>query len=312
MSRPLFSFNGFVGQREIVDPLRALAQGVIRNSEVFPHTAFVGPSGTGKTHLAEALAKELDRNCIPFLSSPQSKKWQLAELFMAGKNGDVFFIDEIHSLPTDSQELLFPAIDKLRVPEVDAAKHRVKDNEWIDIQPFTLVVATDKPGMLLNALKQRIVLRFAFTRYSLEEMRQIAFNYASSLNILLTPQAATRIAEAARGLPRRARHLLSSVKTTLPDPGLEVSKTFIDEHLSMCGTDADNLRPEDRRYLRVLAIRNGSVSLKCMSIQIGFDSAYIESDIEGNLIERGLVSIEPRGRILTPAGRQFCSERGLA
>ena len=150
----------------------------------------------------------MQTKCHDFYSSKQAKKWKLAQMMAAVKKGDILFVDEIHSLPADCQELLYPALDRHEVPAVDPEKRRVVDGEWIQIPPFTLVVATDQPGLLRNALKQRIVLRYTLSRYGVAELRQIILNHAASLGILLKPQAATRLAEAARGIPRKARRTL--------------------------------------------------------------------------------------------------------
>lgn len=305
MPRPLPSWHGFVGQRAVVDSLRAHARGAKRQSAILPHISLGGPSGVGKTHLARAVAKEMGVACHEFYSSRSSKKWDVATRLSQVKRADVFFVDEVHALPTDCQELLYPAMDRQRVPAVDLEAHRVLDNEWVAIQPFTLIVSTDQPGLLLKALKQRIVLPFTLDYYADEEMRQIAMNYAEEIGVRLTPQAATRIAEAARGIPRRARHLLTSLKTAMRDPGVEVTKTMADAHLASIGINQDNMNPNDIRYLNILRDRKGHVSLTNLAIQLGTDPVAVQTDIEGYLIKRRLVGVDCRGRFLTPEGRKY-------
>ena len=306
MPRPLPCWQNFVGQRDIVASLRAHARGAKRQSVILPHIALGGPSGVGKTHLARAVAKEMGVACHEFYSSRASKKWDVANRLSQVNRADVFFIDEVHALPTDCQELLYPAMDRLRVPAVDLESHRVLDNEWVNIPPFTLIVATDQPGTLLKALKQRIVLPFTLDYYGDDEMRQIAMNYADETGVRLTAQAATRIAEAARGIPRRARHLLTSLKTAMRDPGVEVSKTMVDAHLASIGINGDNMTPNDIRYLKILSERRGHVSLANLAIQLGTDTVAVQTDIEGYLIKRKLIGVDCRGRFLTPEGRKFC------
>ena len=312
MGRPLPVWHGFVGQQEIVASLREHAQGALQKNEALPHIAFGGPSGVGKTHLARAIATEMGTKCLEFYASRQSRKGQLAAQLATIKKADVLFIDEVHALPIDCQELMFPAIDRYEVPAVDQERATVRENDWVKIDPFTLVIATDQPGMLRKALKQRIVLRYSLGEYTLPEMRQIVFNYAAELKVLLKPQAATRLAEAARGLPRRARHLLNAMRITLSDTNVEINKGIVDRYLKSIGIDEDNLTKSDRQYLRILCERKSHVSITTMAIQLGTDTVAVQTDIEGYLIRLGLVAVESAGRILTATGKKYCAERGLS
>ena len=311
MPRPIQSWHGFVGQRKIVASLAEHSRGAQLKGETLPHIAFEGTSGTGKTHLANALADDMQTKCHDFYSSKQAKKWKLAQMMAAVKKGDILFIDEIHSLPSDCQELLYPALDRHEVPAVDPEKRRVVEGEWIQIPPFTLVVATDQPGLLRNALKQRIVLRYTLSRYGVAELRQIILNHAASLGILLKPQAATRLAEAARGIPRKARRTLESLRTSMVDLQVEVTKGMMDRYLNSIGIDKENLTETDIRYLKILLARKKHVSLRNLAIQLGTDVVAVQADVEGYLTQRGLIGIESGGRFLTPDGATFCAERGL-
>lgn len=311
MPRPIPSFHGFVGQRETVKSLADHCQGALAKAEPLPHVQFGGPSGIGKTQLARSVAAEMKTNCLEFYASKQSKKSQLVELLFRVQKADIVFVDEIHSLPADGQELLYPAIDQQRVPDIDKEKHRIIENSWVQIPPFTLIAATDQPGMLRNALRQRLVLRYMLGDYSTPEMRQIVLNYASELKLLLKPQAATRLAEAARGIPRRARHLMKSLHTVLRDTSVELTKGDVTRHLKSIGIDGDNLTATDRRYLRVLSERGGRMSLPNLALQLGMDVMAVQRDVEAYLIQEGWIGIESRGRFLTEAGKAFVAERGL-
>jgi Holliday junction DNA helicase RuvB len=311
MPRPIPSFHGFVGQREIVKSLIDHCQGAVAKAEPIPHIQFGGSSGIGKTHLARAIAAEMKTECHEFYSSRQSRKLQLVELLGKVKKADIVFIDEIHSLPADGQELLYPAIDKQRVPDVDKEKHRLIENSWVQIPPFTLIAATDQPGMLRNALRQRLVLRYMLGDYAVPEMRQIVLNHAAELKLLLKPQAATRLAEAARGIPRRARHLMTSLHTVLRDMSVELTKGDVSRHLKSLGIDGDNLTLTDRRYLTVLRERGGRMSLPNLALQLGMDVMAVQRDIEAFLIQKGWIGIECRGRFLTESGKVFVTKRGL-
>lgn len=311
MGRPIPSFHGFVGQRDIVTSIQTLCRGAASKGEPLPHIRFDGPSGSGKTRLAKAIAQEMGTSCLEIYSSGQSRKVQVAEMLAQVKKADILFIDEIHSLPADCQELLYPAMDRLEVPAIDSEKHIVVEGKWMTVQPFTLIAATDQPGRLAKALRQRMVLRYTLGNYTEPELRQIAFNHAAGLNMLLTPQAATRLAQAARGIPRRARHLLDSLRTATVDLNAEITKAHVGRHLRSLGIDSDNLTPTDRRYLSALRKGAGRMSLSSIALQLGLDTETVYQETEVYLQGKGYMNIGSGGRHLTDAGRELVTERGL-
>jgi Holliday junction DNA helicase RuvB len=310
--RPMPMFHGFAGQRAIVASLQDHCRGALSKNEALPHIQFGGPSGSGKTHLARAVAKEMGTGCLEFYASRQSKKLQLVELLAKVKKSDIVFIDEIHALPADGQELLYPAIDRLQVPSIDKETHKPVENSWVQIPAFTLIAATDQPGILRNALRQRIVLRYILEEYDIVALRQIVLNSAAELGLLLKPQAATRLAAAARGVPRRARHLLKSVHTVRTDLGVEVTKGDVDRHLKSLGIDHDNLTATDRRYLSVLRQRDGYMSLPNLARLLGVDVMDVQREVEPYLLKMGCVGITSRGRFLTGTGKSYVAERRLS
>lgn len=310
MPRPITSWHGFVGQTDVVSTLKEHCTGALAKNQPLLHICLAGPSGMGKTELANCISKEMGTSFLPFFCSPQIKRWQLAKHLAQVKRCDVVFFDEIHQLQDSVQEVLYPAIDKHRVPVVDE-KNRIKENEWVEIPEFSVVVATDQPGKLVNALRQRLALRFVLQDYADAEMKVIIANRASQIGILLSPQAASRIAEASRGVPRRARHLLQSLQTVLEDTSSAVTKTMANNHLASIGIDKDNLTESDRQYLAVLARRDGCVSLNNLASSLGLDEVSVTRDIEPYLMQRELISVESRGRSLTTKGKTYSSTRGL-
>ena len=312
MGRPIETFHGFCGQAETVASLRDHCSGAMAKSTPLPHVCLMGPSGMGKTELTRCVAAELGTTCHNFFASPSSKRWQLAVALSKIQKSDIFFVDEIHALADGVQECLYPAIDKLQVPQVDPVTHRIVENEWVTIPPFTLICATDQPGKLKNALRQRLVLRYTLGDYTDREMRVIVGNRAAELGVLLSPQAATRIAQAARGVPRRARHILHSLHTCLDDTTVVVSKVAANRHLASIGIDKDDLNGNDRAYLGVLGRRGGFVSLETLAMQLGLDDVTLKREVEIHLTKRELVSVDSRGRSLTDAGRKYVSDRRLA
>ena len=311
MARPIESFHGFCGQTAIVKSIKEHCSGAVAKNSPLPHICLAGPSGMGKTELASCIAKELGTEFLSFFCSPQAKRWQLAKHLAKVNRLSIVYLDEIHAVPPSVQEVLFPAIDKGKVPVVDE-HNRIVENEWIDVPPFTVVVSTDQPGQLVNAFRQRLALRYVLQPYSTAEMRVIVANRAAEIGILLLPQAASRIAEAARGVPRRAKHLLQSLHTVLEDTGVTVTKTMANNHLLSIGIDRDNFTESDRKYLGVLARRKGHVSLQNLSSSLGLDDISVTRDIEPFLMQQELISVESRGRSLSPKGVVYVAERGLA
>ena len=312
MARPLPTLHGFVGQRSIVETLQAHVQGATSKSEPLPPTLLTGPTGVGKTELAKAIASETRTNFIELYSPSNPRKWQVIETLRALKPLDVAFIDEIHAFPYECQEILYPAIDSRRVPEVDADKHRIEPDKWVDIAPFTLIAATDQPGTLRKALKSRFVMQFHMDYYNVSELRQIVLNRAADLGILLTPQAATRLAEAARGLPRLACRRLDSYRIWAQDLGQEVTRGMIDRYLDSLGISETNLTSTDMSYLKTLRDRGGRASLDTLALQLNLDAVEVKFDLESYLVRRGLIGIERGGRVLTEQGRQILADGGLA
>jgi Holliday junction DNA helicase RuvB len=310
MARPLETWHGYAGQTNIVKSLREHCAGAVAKNQPLPHICLAGASGMGKTAVANCISKEMGTSFLPIFCSPQVKRWQMAKHLAQVKRCDVVFLDEVHQLIPAVQEILFPAIDNHKVPLVDE-NNRIQDNEWIEIPDFSVVVATDQPGCLVNAFRQRLALRYVLQPYTLAEMRVIVSNYAAKIGILLSPQATSRIAEATRGIPRRAIHLLQSLQTVIQDPNEEVSKTMANRHLESLGIDKDNLTDQDRKYLAALARRNNYMSLQNLASLLSLDEHAVTRDIEADLMQMELISVESRGRLLTPKGKSFVEKRGL-
>lgn len=310
MARPIQTFNGFAGQQEIIRSLKSHTNGITSKGAVMCNVGLYGSSGHGKSMLARAIASELQVNFLDFYCSASVKRWQLARHFSKAKKGDVIFLDECHLLPGHIQTLIYRACDSWEIPVVDE-NNRIQENEFQKCEPFCLILATDMPSLLNVALKRRIVLDYVLREYSQNELRLIISNYASQMNMLLSPSAVTRLAGAAKGVPRKARHLLESVKACLPETDSPITKTQVSKHLAVQGIDKNNLCRQDRDLLAALA-RNGShMSLSSLAIILGTDEPTVSHTIEPYLIQQGWLLKEPRGRVLSELGKKMVSERGL-
>lgn len=211
MPRSLPHFRGFYGQQAAIRPVLHLLGGAIARGEPLGHLKISGPSGSGKTHLAQARAEETGTRLLTLMGRDTEVK--LAEQLLQVRKCDYLLIDEAHSLEPRQQELLFEAIDSQSIPAAERPHEREKSTEAAprrQLQPFTLVLATDRPGLLLNALHKRIPIAIHFQPYSESELKEIVAAIATQCNMLLTPQAARVLAAACGSLPRMAKlHLLN-------------------------------------------------------------------------------------------------------
>ena len=308
--RAVPTFYGFAGQTKVVAALREQIDGAVRAGTTLPHVLLSGTSGSGKTHLSRAVARAMGTKLHEVYCSDQTTRARLAEVLSRVNTADCVYLDEVHALRESVQELLYPAVDRLKVPVVQDGRI-IEGDPWRDIKPFTLILSTDQPAKTRNALLQRVPLRFHLGRYTEREMRVIVANYAAEIGVLLSSQATTRLAEVSRGLPRTARHRLQVLKTAIGMPDKAVTKTQVEKHLELHGIDRDNLTAQDRHYLTLLAESRAPMSLQTLALRMGLDDYTLRREVETYLTLRGWVSIEPRGRCLTERGMEYVNSRGF-
>jgi len=299
-------FRGFIGQRTIVNRLQRQLEGSQSLREPFPHTLFMGPSGVGKTELTRALAAEFGSNII--ISQCNQAPWEIATDLETLKVGDFLFLDEAHNLKPSLQEILYQVIDDGLIADVSpkGKTHQSQGPDPISISPCTIVLATDQPGRLNNALIKRIPIKVALNFYSEQEMQEIVDLHATGLNLLLSPQASRRVAKVSGGLPRNAKHYLQNLRRHIP--GAETSRITTQQvsgFLLDFGIDSMGFSDQERRYLRYLEGAERA-SLDTLASYLGQDSEYVRRQIEPQLVQRNaFVSITNTGRRLTPAGQQW-------
>jgi Holliday junction DNA helicase RuvB len=310
MSYQLPHFQGFVGNRRVVRLLQTQLAGALARGETLPPTLIFGPSGVGKNALAEALAKAAKKKMI--LLNGRVIAAELAKQFIGAESGDFLFIDEAHSLTVEAQQLLFEVIDYQRVPSfrtTHTASTQENSADYVNIKTVNLVLATDQPGKLVNALIRRLAIRVELRFYTLKDMRAICDHIMAQLNLLCTGQVRNRIARLCKGLPRNAKHLLQGLRRHFPDAesrklGMEELRQFMADS----GIDPHGLDVTDRGYLKLLAAGK-RVSVEGLASQIGCDATYLRRQVEPSLLKLGLITIASSGRQITTRGEQWINRK---
>lgn len=257
-----------------------------------------GPSGVGKTALARALAEEYGAGLIKVVGycGHAELTRKLTEL----KQAEFLFVDECHRLGPAEQELLMETIENRNVPGLAKAAGAQR----VAIPTWTLVLATDQPGKLLDALYKRIVITVELDLYTTTELKEIVEVAAARIGLQLSPQAARVIAEASHGLPRRAEHHLMKLRLHFPAADRPLGRAEVSEYLRSFELDESGLGRLGRRYLVTLR-EMGSASLESLARILGTDTDYVKKQVECVLLRRGLIGIDSSGRKLTTKGREW-------
>jgi len=314
MPRPAPTFHDFIGHRKVVDLLRRQLAGAQARGRPFPPTLFTGASGLGKSLVAAALAAEYGTTMVSVTGD--ISRTDLVDRLITLNTNDFVFIDEAHALESPVQEVLYEPIDHfrvLRIPgSVAASAPREGDEATIAIRPCTIVLATDQPGLLNNALDKRMALCVALNYYPIDELKEIVDRMATDMDLLLSAQAAKLIAKASAGIPRRAKYHLRNLQNHFPNSENDhISVPQVKEFLATFDIDERGLGPQERQYCAYLK-EVGSASLESLAIHLGVDPDFVRRQIEPLPMREGLVSIGSRGRKLTPAGANWINCRNGA
>lgn len=307
MPRPIPNFNQFIGQTRVVRLLRRLTQGAKQLGTPCPSILLKAASGCGKTSLAEAVAVEMGTEIHRLFAGSETRAVDICRMLRQVNHADTVFIDEAHSLHQNAQQILYAALDGHRIPSV-TDEGKIVRSEFESISAFTLIAATNEPGQLKAALRNRLV-QVEFEPYSEIELKAVAERVARQRGVRITPQAARRIAEVAQGVPRIVYQQLELLRYFNPNQTEFTSEDLL-ESLSSQGIDERNLFPKQREYLRILARNpNGICPLERISALLGTDLRDVRQTIEPYLINQGLVDPNStRSRKLTGLGRALVEE----
>ena len=293
----------YVGQAKIREQLEIFIGAARKRSEALDHVLLFGPPGLGKTTLSHIVAAELGVNLRQTSGPVLEKPKDLAALLTNLEKNDVLFIDEIHRLSPVVEEILYPALENYQI-DIMIGEGPAARSIKLDLQPFTLVGATTRAGMLTNPLRDRfgIVARLEF--YTPEELARIVKRSAGLLNAPIDADAGFEIARRSRGTPRIANRLLRRVRDYADVKGSgHITLDMAQRALAMLDVDPQGFDVMDRKLLEAVVQRfdGGPVGLDNIAASIGEERETIEDVIEPYLIQQGYLQRTPRGRIATLA-----------
>ena len=313
--RPL-AFSDFTGQKKVVENLQVFVEAARRRGEPLDHTLLHGPPGLGKTTLSNIIANELGVG-FKLTSGPVlDKPGDLAGLLTSLETNDVLFIDEIHRLSPVVEEYLYSAMEDYRI-DIMIDKGPAARSIQIDLNPFTLVGATTRSGLLTAPLRARFGINLHLEYYDAETLTTIVRRSSSILGVKIDPKAAAEIAGRSRGTPRIANALLRRVRDFAQVKGNGDIDTAIARYsLEALNIDKYGLDEIDNKILTTIIdkFKGGPVGITTIATAIGEDAGTVEEVYEPFLIKEGFIRRTPRGREVTELayehlGRSIISNR---
>lgn len=298
--------DDYIGQGRIKEMMKVYIQAAKSRGESMDHVLFYGPPGLGKTTLANIIANEMGVNMKVTSGPAIEKPGEIAALLNSLEEGDVLFIDEIHRLNRQVEEVLYPAMEDFAI-DIVLGKEASARSVRLDLPHFTLVGATTRAGLLSAPLRDRFGIIAKMEFYSPEDLKSIVFRSARVLGVDIDDDGAMRIARRSRGTPRLANRLLKRVRdyAEVRYDG-RITKEAADYALDVLDVDRLGLDQNDREYLLTIIekFKGGPVGVDTIAASLSEDSGTLEDVIEPYLLMNGLIQRTQRGRIATEAAYQ--------
>jgi len=293
--------DDFIGQTGLKANLAVFIESARRRNDTMDHTLFYGPPGLGKTTLAQIISSELGVNFRMTSGPVLAKAGDLAAILTNLEEKDVLFIDEIHRMNSAVEEVLYPALEDFELDLVIGEGPAARTVR-IELQPFTLVGATTRLGLLTTPLRDRFGIPIRLEFYSVEELLEIVLRASKFMEIQTEHSGGLEIAKRSRGTPRIANRLLRRVADfAVVDGNGTITKEIADSSLSRIGVDIAGLDNADRKYLKIIAenYAGGPVGAETISAAMSEARDAIEEVIEPYLLQQGFLKRTSRGRVIT-------------
>ncbi len=291
----------YIGQEKLKSTLQVYIEAAKARKEPLDHALFYGPPGLGKTTLSGIIANEMGVKMKVTTGPAIEKPGELAAILSGLEKGDVLFIDEIHRLNRQVEEVLYPAMEDYAI-DIMLGKDSTARSVRLDLQPFTLVGATTRPGMLSAPLRDRFGIIMKMDFYTPDELCSIVKRSAGVMEVEIDETGAFEIARRSRGTPRLANRLLKRVRDfALVKYDGKVTREVADFALTILDVDQMGLDNNDRAILRMIIEKfaGGPVGLDTLAASLGEDAGTLEDIYEPYLLMNGLIMRTPRGRVAT-------------
>ena len=293
--------SDYIGQEKLKEMLSIYIEAAKKRKQSLDHCLFYGPPGLGKTTISNIIANELGVNCKITSGPAIEKPGEMAAILNSLSEGDVLFVDEIHRLNRQVEEVLYPAMEDFAI-DVLLGKESSTRSLRLELPHFTLIGATTRAGLLSAPLRDRFGIISKLEFYKKEELTKIVLRSAKVLSVPIEEDGAKSIAMRSRGTPRLANRLLRRIRD-FADVKYEgvITMEVAEESLDLLNVDKLGLDQNDRAYLSAIVDKysGGPVGLETLAVSLGEDSGTVEDMIEPYLLLQGLIDRTKRGRVAT-------------